>query len=58
MIEDILKRHLPELTAIRQDIHAHPEMLFQEERTASIAVDECRRLGFDVASGIAKTGVP
>ena len=57
MIEDILKRHLPELTAIRQDIHAHPEMLFQEERTASIAVDECRRLGFDVASGIAKTGV-
>jgi len=57
MIEATLKQHLPELTAIRQDLHAHPEMLFQEERTARIVADECRRLGFDVATGIARTGV-
>ncbi|MCA3562510.1 MAG: amidohydrolase [Aestuariivirga sp.] len=57
MIEDILRNHLPELTAVRHDLHAHPEMLFQEERTAKIVAGECRRLGFEVATGIAKTGV-
>ena len=57
MIEDILSSHLPELTAIRQDIHAHPEMLFQEERTAAIVAGELQRLGFQVTTGIAKTGV-
>ena len=57
MIEDILKKHLPELAAIRHDLHAHPEMLFQEERTAKIVAEECRRLGFEVTTGIAKTGV-
>lgn len=57
MIEDILARHLPELTAIRRDIHAHPEMLFQEVRTAGIVAAELERLGFRVTTGIAKTGV-
>ena len=57
MIEDILKRHLPDLIRIRHDLHSHPEMLFQEERTAAIVAEECRRLGFEVATGIAKTGV-
>ena len=57
MIEDILRRHLPELTAIRRDIHAHPEMLFQEVRTAKIVAEELACLGFAVTTGIAKTGV-
>ncbi len=57
MIEDVLRKYLSDLTAIRHDLHAHPEMLFQEERTAGIVADECRRLGFEVATGIAKTGV-
>lgn len=57
MIEDILKKHVSELAAIRQDLHAHPEMLFQEERTARIVAEELARLGFKVATGIAKTGV-
>jgi hippurate hydrolase len=57
MIEDILKKHLPELTAIRRDIHAHPEMLFQEVRTARIIAEELARQGFKVTTGIAKTGV-
>ena len=57
MIEATLTQHLPELTAIRHDLHAHPEMLFQEERTARIVADECRRLGFEVETGIARTGV-
>ncbi|WP_421695068.1 M20 aminoacylase family protein [Aestuariivirga sp.] len=57
MIEDLLKKHLPELTAIRHDLHAHPEMLFQEERTAKIVAEELARLDFKVTTGIAKTGV-
>lgn len=57
MIENILRKHLPELTAIRHDLHAHPEMLFQEERTAEIVARELTRLGFQVTTGIAKTGV-
>ena len=57
MIEDVIRKHLPELTAIRHDLHAHPEMLFQEERTAAIVAGELQRLGFKVATGIAKTGV-
>ena len=57
MIEDILEKHQPELTAIRHDIHAHPEMLFEEVRTAAIVADELKRLGFEVATGIARTGV-
>jgi hippurate hydrolase len=57
MIEDILSRHQLELAAIRHDIHAHPEMLFEEVRTADIVAKELARLGFKVATGIAKTGV-
>ena len=57
MIEDILRKHLPELTAIRHDLHAHPEMLFKEERTAKIVAEELNRLGFKVTTGIGITGV-
>jgi hippurate hydrolase len=57
MIEDILQRHHAELVAIRRDLHAHPEMLFQEVRTAGIVAQELERLGFKVTAGIAKTGV-
>ncbi len=57
MIEDQLKKHLPDLIAIRHDLHAHPEMLFKEERTAKIVADELLRLGFKVTTGIGITGV-
>jgi hippurate hydrolase len=57
MIEDTLRKHLPDLVAIRRDLHAHPEMLFKEERTAKIVADELARLGFKVTTGIGITGV-
>jgi amidohydrolase len=40
-----------------RDLHAHPEMSFEETRTASIAAAELRAAGFDVIEGIAITGV-
>ncbi|MBM3520555.1 MAG: amidohydrolase [Alphaproteobacteria bacterium] len=57
MIEDRIKPHHAALTAIRRDLHAHPEMLFEEVRTAAIVARELEGLGFKVTTGIAKTGV-
>jgi amidohydrolase len=48
---------LPDLERIYIDIHAHPELSMQETRTAGIAADRLRAAGFDVATGVGKTGV-
>lgn len=41
----------------RKDIHAHPELRYEEERTASIVKKRLEELGYEVESGIGKTGV-
>lgn len=41
----------------RRDIHAHPELSGQEQRTAKLVADHLRRLGMEVQTGIAGTGV-
>ncbi len=46
-----------DLTAIRRDLHRHPELSFQEVRTAGIAAKEMEVLGFSVRTGIGRTGV-
>ncbi len=48
---------LAELTAQRRDIHAHPELAFNENRTADLVARELERYGLEVHAGIAKTGV-
>lgn len=48
---------LAELTAQRRDIHAHPELAFDENRTADLVAAELTRYGIEVHRGIAKTGV-
>jgi len=45
------------LIAIRRDIHAHPELGFQEVRTAGVVSAELTRLGIPHQTGIGKTGV-
>ncbi|RJL12559.1 M20 aminoacylase family protein [Paracoccus siganidrum] len=48
----------PQLETIFRDLHAHPEIGFQEQRTAGIVADKLREWGFDeVHEGVAKTGV-
>ncbi len=42
---------------LRRDFHRHPEMGFQEVRTAGIVANELRELGLEVSTGIAETGV-
>lgn len=48
---------LPELERIYMDLHAHPELAFEEARTASLAADRLRRAGYEVSEAIGKTGV-
>lgn len=48
---------LHELTMLRRDIHAHPELAFNETRTADLVAAELTRYGLEVHRGIAKTGV-
>lgn len=45
------------LTTIFKDIHQHAELGFMETRTAGIVAKELKDLGFDVKTGIGKTGV-
>ncbi len=45
------------LVTMRRDLHQHPELAFQEVRTAAIVADRLRELGYEVQTGIGKTGV-
>jgi len=45
------------LTAIRRDIHAHPELAFEETRTADLVAARLQEWGLEVHRGLGKTGV-
>jgi amidohydrolase len=46
-----------DLVARRRDLHRHPELAFEEVRTAEIVARELHALGLEVSTGIGKTGV-
>lgn len=50
-------RELDDLTAVYQDLHRHPELAFHETRTASVIAEWLARKGFEVTSGVGRTGV-
>jgi len=56
VIEKIASWH-DEMTAIRRDIHAHPEIGFEEVRTSGIVAEKLASYGIEVHRGIGKTGV-
>jgi amidohydrolase len=45
------------LIATRRDIHAHPELGFEETRTAALVAERLRKLDYHVTPGVGKTGV-
>ncbi|MFA6310126.1 MAG: M20 aminoacylase family protein [Sterolibacterium sp.] len=47
----------PQLTALRRDLHAHPELGFAETRTAEIVARRLEAMGMEVHTGLARTGV-
>ena len=48
---------VPDLEAVYKDIHSHPELSMQENRTAGVAADHLRSAGYEVTTGVGKTGV-
>ncbi|AJW45523.1 M20 aminoacylase family protein [Ralstonia mannitolilytica] len=48
---------LPELVALRRDLHANPELAYEEHRTAGIVAQSLRVLGLEVEEGVGGTGV-
>src|SRR3546814_761150 len=56
IIESIKSFH-DELTAIRHDIHAHPELGFQETRTSDLVASALAALGYQVHRNVGRTGL-
>ena len=54
---DQIRRYHAELTDIRQDIHAHPELGLEEHRTADIVARKLEEWGIEVHRGVGITGV-
>jgi amidohydrolase len=58
---DRLKADIEELVlsmvALRRDLHAHPELAFEERRTSGIVAQRLRTFGLEVQTGVATTGV-
>ena len=52
-----IDERVPDLVAMRRDLHEHPELAFEEVRTSGIVAQRLRSLGLEVQTGIAKTGV-
>src|SRR5574337_543825 len=48
---------LDDLEELYMDVHRHPELSMQEERTAGLAADRLEKAGFEVTTGVGKTGV-
>ena len=46
-----------DMTAWRREIHAHPELCFEEVRTSALVAEKLQEWGIKVHTGIAKTGV-
>ena len=56
LIADLQGRAEP-FVALRRDIHRHPELAFDEHRTAALVAERLRSWGYEVTTGIGGTGV-
>ncbi|MFV0662449.1 M20 aminoacylase family protein [Denitromonas sp.] len=56
-ILDAVKQQHAALTTLRRDIHAHPELAFDEHRTAALVADRLEAAGIETHRGIGRTGV-
>ena len=56
-LRDTIASYHADLTAIRRDIHAHPEMGMEEVRTAALVAAKLREWGIDTTEGVGRTGV-
>ncbi len=56
-IKELAAQAYPEVVAIRRDLHAHPELSFDEHRTAAKVCEYLDKWGIPYQKGVAKTGV-
>ena len=56
-LREDLAKEMPELMELYRDLHANPELSFQETRTAAVMAREMRALGFEVTEKVGQTGV-
>ena len=56
-LREAIAKDMPSLMEIYRDLHANPELSFQEFRTAEKLAAEARRLGFEVTEKVGQTGV-
>ena len=56
-LRNAVSAEMPSLMAIYRDLHEHPELSFQEVRSAKVMADAARAAGFEVTEGVGKTGV-
>lgn len=56
-VDQIIQRNDPAIVAVRRQIHQHPELGYQEVNTAKLVAERLRKLGLEVRTGVAKTGV-
>jgi len=54
---DSITQMRQELQRIRRDIHAHPELCYEEDRTAELVANRLQEWGIPVIRGLGKTGV-
>ncbi|MBQ0958110.1 amidohydrolase [Ideonella sp. 4Y11] len=54
---DDLRTHHDEITQIRRDLHAHPELCFHEVRTADVVAQRLTEWGIPIVRGLGTTGV-
>jgi len=56
-IAEAIRAEEAALISVRRDLHAHPELAFQEQRTAAVVARELTRLGIPHRTGVGRTGV-
>lgn len=56
-MEPGIAANVERLVAFRHDLHRHPELGFKEERTSALVAERLAELGWEVATGLAGTGV-
>lgn len=56
-LREDLAADMPELMELYRDLHANPELSFEEHKTAAKLAERMRALGFEVTEGVGQTGV-
>lgn len=54
---DQIRRYHAELRELRRDLHAHPELAFEENRTSALVAEKLGAWGIQAHRGLAKTGI-